>query len=1090
MIAATLFENNPYIDLPYHLIGWIGWFVLAALVFWGLRKNLVIEKRKGYWLTFGILLFASLVAAVGFVIYLTSFKSIPLPNVPRENASPIIQVLIGIPWLLAAGFLGVWPTVLIAFLSGILTAVWGTHNVFTPLEFAIVAMVLALVLRQNYRSRLFAFLRTPFGASVGVAVITTPLFLLSSFFSTNGSLAARLDFSFTQSWVNMFSNVVQLLVAGLVCEIFMVTKTKNWVQMKTFIPSPYETGLQDRVAYISLPLVLALLLTLAIADWIVAGKAAREMMQSRLESTARIAADNIPSVIDTGQGLILDIVAGKIPLEDTTLARDFLKLKLRSVPFFSQLFLFDLTGVPITGYPLDTKTPLQLSAEELAGIQLALNGVLVQNYLIAPETGETSAYVVYIAAIPDEYGLPKGVIVARSNLALSLFSQPAIQALDEITTDGGTGVILDLENRILYSTNPALVFTEYQGNVPEVSEFFDDTGTNGTRSLSYAAMTEKRDWKVVLSLPASYAQDLALKTAIPLLAISLLISLAAYFLVRFMVGSLTASLSSLALKADEISKGGLDNQIIVHGVDEVGRLGSAFEQMRLSLKKRLDELDTLLEVSQGIATNFGLEKIAQHLLNACVAHGADSARLVLLGETLAGVNQELLAFSAGSSGEVYKDMDKIILEQVKEEPIVVIPSKARIKRLVPEKGAPIPTALAGWSIRDGDILFGLLWIAYDQSHRFQDEEIRFLNTIAGQTAIAVSNAGLYLKAEVGKQRLESVLASTPESVLVVDDEDSLIIANHAARMVDGLVEGSKEGTPGESYILSNTLLEKVKSFEAGKKFKQELRLENGNTYELSISAVEVDNEMIGKVCVLRDVTELREMEKLKSDFIATISHDLRAPMGILRGYATMIQMVGDLTQQQKEYAEKISDGLEGLDQMVEKLLDIGRIESGVNLQPETVAPTDLFDHVIRLLQPQAAQRKVQVMRELTWAQEIQIEADKALLQQALYNLIENAIKFSPVNGQVFLRLQTLEDRVIFEVQDQGPGIAPLDIPKIFERGSGTGRNQDAGLRGGGLGLTIVKSIAERHGGRTWVKSVLGKGSTFFLEIPLRQDKTE
>lgn len=1090
MAAATLFQNSPYIDLPYHLIGWIGWFVLAALVFWGLRKNLVIEKRKRYWLTFGILLFLSLVAAVIFVVYLTSFKPIPLPNVPRENASPIIQVLIGIPWVIAAGILGVWPTVLFAFLSGVLTAIWGTHNVFTPLEYALVAMVLALALRQNYRSRLFAFLRTPLGATIAAAVITTPLFLLSSFFSTNGSLAARLDYSFTQSWVNMFSNMVQLLIAGLVCEIFMVTKTKNWVKMKTFIPSPYETGLQDRVAYISIPLVLALLLTLAIADWIVAGKAAREMMQTRLEGTARIAADNIPSVIDTGQGLILDIVAGKIPLDNTALAKDFLKLKLRSVPFFSQLFLFDLTGVPITGYPIDAKEPLQLSAEEMAGIQLALNGVLVQNYLVGPGSGETSAYVVYIAAIPDEYGLPKGVIVARSNLALSLFSQPAIQALDEITTDGGTGVILDLDNRILYSTNPVLVFTEYQGSVPEASEFFEDTGADGTRSLSYAAMTDKRDWKVILSLPASYAQDLALQTAIPLLAISLLISLSAYFLVRFMVGNLTASLSSLAVKADEISKGGLDNQIIVHGVDEVGRLGSAFEQMRLSLKKRLDELDTLLEVSQGIATNFGLEKIAQHLLNACVVHGADSARLVLLGETLAGVNQELLVFSAGISKEDYKDMDRIILEQINEEPIVVIPSKARIRRLVTEKGVPIPTALAGWAIRDEDILFGVLWIAYDQSHRFQDEEIRFFNTIAGQASLAVSNAGLYLKAEVGKQRLESVLASTPESVLVVDDEDNLIIANPAARLVEGLVEGSEAGSAGDFYILSNTLLEKIKSFESGKGSIQELHLENGNSYELSISTVEVDGEMIGKVCILRDVTEFRELEKLKSDFIATVSHDLRAPMGILRGYATMIQMVGDLTQQQKEYAEKITDGLEGLDQMVEKLLDIGRIESGVNLQIETVAPMDLFDHVIRLLQPQAAQRKVQVMRELTLSQDLQIEADKALVQQALYNLIENAIKFSPVNGQVYLRLQPFEDKVIFEIQDQGPGIAPLDIPKIFERGSAPGRNQDMVLRSGGLGLTIVKSIAERHGGRTWVKSVLGKGSTFFLEIPLRQDKTE
>jgi signal transduction histidine kinase len=213
-------------------------------------------------------------------------------------------------------------------------------------------------------------------------------------------------------------------------------------------------------------------------------------------------------------------------------------------------------------------------------------------------------------------------------------------------------------------------------------------------------------------------------------------------------------------------------------------------------------------------------------------------------------------------------------------------------------------------------------------------------------------------------------------------------------------------------------------------------------------------------------------------------------MGILRGYSTMIQMVGELNQQQKEYAAKINDGLEGLDQMVEKLLDIGRIESGVNLQLETVAPMDMIDHIIRLLQPQAAQRKVQVMRELTLSQDLEIEADKALLQQALYNLIDNAIKFSPVNGQVFLRLQTTEDKVIFEIQDQGPGIAPLDIPKIFDRGSLSSRIQDGYVKGGGLGMTIVKSIAERHNGRVWVKSVLGRGSTFSLEIPLRQDKKE
>jgi len=1086
MVVATLFENTPYINLPFNLIGWVGWFVLAALIAWIVKKNFSLETRQGYWWTFGVLAFVSLVTSVVFIIYLPGLRTIPLPNVPQENAYPMIQVFVVIPWIISAGLLGIWPAVVFAFLSGVLTSLWGTHNVFTPLEYAIVAMLIALVLRQNYRSKPFTWLRTTLGASVGVTILITPVFLLTTFFSTNGNLAARLDFAFTQSWTSMLTMAAQLFIAGFSCEVFQVTKTRNWVKIKSLIPSPIETGLQDRVLFIALPLVLALLLTLALTDWGVAGKAAREMMQTRLESTAKIAADNIPSVIDTGQGLILDIVNSGIPLDKKDVSEQFLKTKLRTVPFFSQMFLFDLTGVPIVGYPVSDVSSVKLSAEETSGIELALNGVLIQNYLVAPETGENSAYVVYIAAIPDEYGLPKGVIIARSSLAISLFSQPAIQSLEEVTDEGGSGVILDSANRILYSTIPELVFTEYTGKVPQISSFFNEMGTNGIQMVSYAAITEKQDWKVILSLPVSYAQQLALETAIPLLAISLLISLAAYFLVRFMVGSLTTSLSTLAAKADEISKGGLDNQIVVKGVDEVGRLGSAFEQMRISMKKRMEELDTLLEVSQGIANNFGLEHISGHILKACLAHGADAARLVLIGENFSGVNQKYLCYSDGKSGETYKELDKVLLELLLEEPVLVIPSKPRIKRLFTDKNAVTPSSLAGWSLRDGDKQIGILWVGYENPHRFQDEEVRFLNTIAGQTIVAVANAGLFMKAEVGKRRLESVLTATPEIVLVVDDEDAVLVANESAQKAEGILVADENPEKDEWHINSPTLLEFINSVTEGQDASKELSLENGKVYEATVSEVEVGISSVGKVCVLRDVTSYRELEKLKADFVTTVSHDLRAPMGILRGYSTMIQMVGELNQQQKEYAAKITDGLEGLDQMVEKLLDIGRIESGVNLQIEKVAPIDLIDHVVRLLQPQAAQRKVQVMRELTLSQDIEIEADKTLLQQALYNLIDNAIKFSTVNGQVFLRLQKLEDRVIFEIQDQGPGIAPLDIPKIFERGSLVSRSQDGYVKGGGLGLTIVKSITEKHNGKVYVKSVLGRGSTFFLEIPLQQ----
>jgi signal transduction histidine kinase len=214
-------------------------------------------------------------------------------------------------------------------------------------------------------------------------------------------------------------------------------------------------------------------------------------------------------------------------------------------------------------------------------------------------------------------------------------------------------------------------------------------------------------------------------------------------------------------------------------------------------------------------------------------------------------------------------------------------------------------------------------------------------------------------------------------------------------------------------------------------------------------------------------------------------------MGIVRGYATMLQMVGELNEQQKEYANKMVNDLDVIDQMVDKLLDLGRIESGSVLQVEKIAPMDLFDEVMKVLQPLATQRKVQIMRELTIAQSLEIDADKALLQQALYNLLDNAIKFSPLGGKITLRLQVNPENVVFEIQDHGPGIAPLDIDKIFDKFSRNGSKENGSLKGSGLGLSIVKSIAERHHGKVWAISTLGKGSTFFLQVPITQiDKPE
>jgi signal transduction histidine kinase len=198
---------------------------------------------------------------------------------------------------------------------------------------------------------------------------------------------------------------------------------------------------------------------------------------------------------------------------------------------------------------------------------------------------------------------------------------------------------------------------------------------------------------------------------------------------------------------------------------------------------------------------------------------------------------------------------------------------------------------------------------------------------------------------------------------------------------------------------------------------------------------------------------------------------------------TMLQMVGELNEQQKNYTRKIITGVENMTRLVNNLLDLGRIDAGIGLQIERVMAQDVIEQVMISLQPQATQKSIQLSHEGMDQPPVFLEVDRALFQQAIYNLVENAIKYTPTSGQIRVKLDPQPSSVVIEVTDTGIGIAPLDLPRLFERFYRSARREANTQRGTGLGLAIVKSIIERHGGRVWVESQLGKGSTFFMVMP-------
>jgi len=266
----------------------------------------------------------------------------------------------------------------------------------------------------------------------------------------------------------------------------------------------------------------------------------------------------------------------------------------------------------------------------------------------------------------------------------------------------------------------------------------------------------------------------------------------------------------------------------------------------------------------------------------------------------------------------------------------------------------------------------------------------------------------------------------------------------------------------------------------------EIPMPDGRTYLAMASAMTAEGKMVGRVCILRDVTQLKELDTLKSDFVATVSHDLRSPLTLMRGYATMLEMAGSLNDQQKNYAKMIVHGVDNMAKLVNNLLDLGRIDFGVGLQVESSPVLDILERVTGSLQMQAKEKQISLGVEIPKDMPHAIQADQALLHQALYNLVENALKYTPEGGEVTVHLQTSPSALTFAVQDSGIGIPKSDMPRLFEKFY-RGTNREAlAQRGTGLGLAIVKSIAERHGGKVWVESELGKGSVFHLQIPLVQ----
>jgi signal transduction histidine kinase len=244
----------------------------------------------------------------------------------------------------------------------------------------------------------------------------------------------------------------------------------------------------------------------------------------------------------------------------------------------------------------------------------------------------------------------------------------------------------------------------------------------------------------------------------------------------------------------------------------------------------------------------------------------------------------------------------------------------------------------------------------------------------------------------------------------------------------------------------------------------------------------------GIMLTLRDTTEVRKLARNQNEFIRLLSHDLRTPLTYILGFASMLeqQVPNALNEKQQHFVSKIMTGIEQITRIVENIQDAGRFDPETGFYEMSRSPVDVGILVIRLVQQTVIPlTKPRLHIDVVVDEMLPIvSADSSMLERAITNLVDNAIKYTPDGGKIWVRVYRDHKNIVVQVQDDGLGIDPADAERLFHRHVRIRRPEFNKIKGSGLGLFIVRSVAHRHEGHAWVESKLGEGSSFFLSLPM------
>lgn len=498
------------------------------------------------------------------------------------------------------------------------------------------------------------------------------------------------------------------------------------------------------------------------------------------------------------------------------------------------------------------------------------------------------------------------------------------------------------------------------------------------------------------------------------------------------------------------------------------------------LRQQAQEVNALYGIGKSVSSSLQIEKVLERVIEAAVyLSDAEEGAIMLIDEqkgdlyVRASKNMQpeaeklRLEMQDSIAGRVLRNKQTAILSQWDlYEAGATIPERQKRSYVY------IPMVSRGRPL-------GLLAVANRvESGPFNNREARVLSALASYAAIAITNAMLYDRSVKEWSQLSTIINQTDDPVLVIDDDHRMILVNEAARKEFDLPAGQLAGQPVASLIHNQDVVAFMTQ-PAGAEMSRHVQIEteSNRLFDAGLSPI----KGVGRSVILHDITQLYEINQLKSDIVSAVSHDLRSPLTAILGYVELLERAGPLNELQRSFVTRVAESVHKITSFITELLDVDRLEEGAVLRLEPCSLEEIIQSVVETYQLpiKNKQQRLQVKLEPG----LQVLADNNRLYQAFSNILSNAHKYTAKEGQITITSRFHERQAIIEFKDNGIGISARDQARIFEKYY-RGTNTIGDFQGTGLGLYIVKSIVEGHDGRIWLRSETGKGTHVVVMLPI------